>query len=108
MEDYLHKRGEKLLKTKLPWPSTYRPEVDVSPELGAYEAAYFQSLIDVLWWIFELGRAEPAMETSAMALMIDLPYKGHLKVLFQMFAFMKNKHNVVMVFEPTEPDINEL
>ena len=35
VEDYLHKRGEKLPKTKSPWPSTYRPEVDVSPELGA-------------------------------------------------------------------------
>ena len=42
-----------------------------------------------------------------MALMMDVPCKGHLKVLFQMFVFVKNKHNAVMVFEPTEPDIYE-
>ena len=80
----------------------------MSPELGAYEAAYFQSLIGVIRWIVKLGRDYLAMETLAMASMMALPRKGHLKVLFQMFAFMKNKHNVVMVFEPTEPDINEL
>ena len=38
---------------------------------------------------------------------MDLPCKGHLKVLFQIFAFLKNKHNSVMVFDPTEPDIDE-
>ena len=107
VEDYLHKRGQKLPKTKLPWPSTYRSEVDVSPELGAYEAAYFQSLVGVLRWIFELGRSDLAMENSDMASIMALPRKGHLKVLFQMFAFLNNKHNAFMVFDPTEPDINE-
>ena len=42
-----------------------------------------------------------------MASMMSLPHKGHLKFLFQMFAFLKNKHNADMVFDPTEPDIDE-
>ena len=79
----------------------------MSPELGPYEAAYFQSLIGVLQWIVELVGADLAMETLAMVLMMVLPCKGNLKFLFQMFAFLKNKHNAVMVFDPTEPDINE-
>ena len=107
MEDYLHKRGEKLPKTKSPWPGTYFPEVDVSPELKSYGASYFQSLIGVLWWIVELDCSELAMETLATASMMALLRKGHLKVLFQMFAFLNNKHNAFMVFDPTEPDINE-
>ena len=107
VESYLQLKGEKLPKTKSPWPSSYRPEIDVTPELGSTEAAYYQSLIGVLRWIVELGRADIAMETSAMASMMALPRKGHLKVLFQMFAFLKIKHNGVMVFNPTEPDLNE-
>ena len=77
------------------------------PELGPYEDAYFKYLIDVIRWIVELGNYEPTMETSAMASMMSLPCKGHIKVLFQFFAFMKNKHNAVMVFDPNEPDIEE-
>ena len=100
--------GEKLPpRAKSPWPSKYRPEADVTPELSPTKASYFQSLIGVLRWIIELGRADIVMETSALASMIAMPREGHLKVIFQMFAFLKGKHNEVMVFDPTEPDIDE-
>ena len=79
----------------------------MSPELGRYEAAYFQSFIGVLWWIVKLGHAELTMETSDTASIMALTHKGHIKVIFQIFAFLKNKYNAVMVFHPTERDINE-
>ena len=108
VEKYLTKQGEKLpLRVKSPWPSNYRPEVDVSPELSPIKASYYQSLIGILRWIVELGRADVCMETSAMASMMALPREGHLKTLLHMFAFLKIKHNGVMVFDPTEPDIDE-
>ena len=108
VEDYLLKQGEKgLPRAKSPWPSNYRPEIDVSPELSPNKASYYQSLIGILRWIVELGRADICMETSAMASMMALPRKGHLKVLFHMFAFLKMKHNGVMVFDPSEPTIDE-
>ena len=47
------------------------------------------------------------METSAMAPMMAMSRRGHLNVLFQMFAFLNTKHNGVMVFDPTEPDIDK-
>ena len=47
------------------------------------------------------------METSALASMMAMPREGHLNVVFQMFAFLKGKHNGIMVFDPTEPDIDE-
>ena len=37
-----------LLKAKPPWPSNYRPEADVTPELTPTKASYCQSLIWVL------------------------------------------------------------
>jgi len=47
------------------------------------------------------------METSALASMMALPREGHLNAAFRMFAFLKLKHNAVMVFDPSEPKINE-
>lgn len=38
---------------------------------------------------------------------MDMPQENHLKVLYQMFSFLKAKHNDVMVFNPTEPSIDE-
>ena len=86
--------------------SNYRPEADISPELPPHIASYYQSLIGILRWIVELGRADIVMETSAMASMMALPREGHLKTVFQMFAFLSGKHNGVMVFYPSEPDLD--
>ena len=59
VEDYSEKQGlGMLLKVKSPWPRNYRPEVDVSTELYSIQASYYQSLISILCWIVELGRAD--------------------------------------------------
>ena len=108
VEDYRQKHGlGPLHKAKAPWPSNYRPEMDITPELEPQQASYYQSLIGILRWIVELGRADLVMETSAMASMMALPREGHLKVVFQMFGFLKVRHNAVMVFDPSEPDLDE-
>ena len=39
--------------------------------------------------------------------MMALPREGHLKAVFHVFAFLKGKHNGVMVFDHTEPGIDE-
>ena len=107
VEEYRDRIGLKpLKKTKSPWPSNYRPEADVTPELSSVQASYYQSLIGILRWIVELGRADLVMETSALASMMALPREGHLNAVFQMFAFLKSRHNGVMVFDPTEPEID--
>ena len=55
VEEYLKKRGDGRwslpTKSETPIRSTYRPELDVSPELDAEDASYYQSLIGVLRWI---------------------------------------------------------
>ena len=107
VEDNLNKSGENFPPcVKYPWPTNYRPESDVSPELSSLKATYFQSLVGVLRWVVELGRADLAMETSALASIIGLPRVGYLEVVYQMFSFLKNKYNGVVVFNPTEPDLD--
>ena len=54
----------------------------------------------------ELGQADIVMETSALASMMVLPREGHLDAVFHMFAFLKRRHNGVIVFDPTEPGID--
>ena len=46
------------------------------------------------------------METSALASMMALPREGRLDAFFHMFSFLKRKHNGVIVFDPTEPEID--
>ena len=46
------------------------------------------------------------MENSALASMMALPREGHLDAVFRMFAFLKCKHNGVMIFDLTEPEID--
>ena len=107
VEEYCNKQGLGMLpKVKSPWPRNYRTKVDVSTELSSIQASYYQTLISILRWIVELGRADIVIETSALASMMALMQEGHLDAVFHMFAFMKRKHNGVIVFDPTEPEID--
>ena len=45
------------------------------------------------------------MKVSVMNSIIDIPLQGHLIIVFQMFSFLKSKHNGVILFDPTEPKI---
>jgi hypothetical protein len=49
-------------KAETPMQTSYRPELDVSSELGATEASYYQSLIGILRWVVELGRVNICLE----------------------------------------------
>ena len=49
VEVYLEGKGTKFpTKAETPITTSYRPEINVSPELGSYNAAYYQSLIGIL------------------------------------------------------------
>ena len=77
-------------------------------ELDPKRAQYYQSLIGVLHWIVELGRIDVMTEVSKLASHMALPREGHLEAVFQVFAYLKCKHNARMVFDPTYPDIVSL
>ena len=47
------------------------------------------------------------MDVPAMASVMALPLEGHLKAVFQMFSFLKRKHNGVTMFDPTQPEIQK-
>ena len=95
-------------KAETPLKSTYRPELDISAELNPTDASYYQSLIGVLRWIVELGRVDICLEVSIMSSHIALPRIGHMEALFQIFAYLKKFHNTELVYDQSDPGINEL
>ena len=108
VETYLRSVNKSLPKqAPAPFTADYRPEIDISPVLNAYESSYFQSLIGILRWIVELGRIEITCEVSMMASMMASPREGHLNQLFHIFAYLKLKHNSELVLDPTILDIDD-
>ena len=89
VETHLKASGESLpIRAKSPFSTGYRPEIDVSPELDATDAAYYQSLIGILRWIVELGRVDITTEVSMMASCMALPRRDHLKQLYHIFGYL--------------------
>ena len=94
-------------KAQTPLTMTYHPELDVSDELDPVMVAYYQSLIGILWWIVELGCTDICLETSMMSSHLALPREGHLEQLFHMFGYLKAHHNAEMVFDLSDPELDE-
>ena len=84
----------------------YRPELDISEELGSEEASYYQSQIGILRWMVELGRVDIITEVSMLASQMALPRRGHLEAIFHIYAYLEKKHNSTMVFDPSYPEID--
>ena len=54
-------------KPGTPIPTSYRPELDITPELISTDDAYYQSLVGIISWIVELGRVDICLEVSLMS-----------------------------------------
>ena len=80
-----------LSKAETPLTTSYRPELDVSPELG------------ILRWIVELGRIDICLEVSMMSSHLAMPRKGHLDQVLHIFAYLRKYHNTELVYDPSDP-----
>jgi hypothetical protein len=94
VEDWLAKEENKKRwklprKAETPLCTSYRPELDVTPELSTQEAPYYQSLNGILRWIVELGRVDICLEVSMMSSHLALPREGHLEKVLHIFAHLK-------------------
>jgi hypothetical protein len=92
-----------LPNAKTPLSSGYRPELDLSPELGSKQLNYYQGLIGVLRWICEIGRIDILMPVSMMSRYLVSARQGHLEQLFHVFAYLKHHPRSTMVFDDTIP-----
>ena len=86
---------EAKLKTtaRNPFPSGYKPKLDVTPELNDGLGSRFLQLIGILRWAIELGRMEIFAEVSQLSQHQALPSRGHLEALYHIFADLKKHEN---------------
>ena len=94
-------------RAETPMQTSYRPELDVSMELTPVLASYYMSLIGILRWIVELGRVDICLEVSMMSSHMAMPRQGHLDQVLHIFGHLKKYHNNEMVFDPSNPVIDE-
>ena len=95
------------IKADTPMTSTYAPELDTTPVLVPSGAAYYKSLNAILRWIVELGRCDICFEVSMLSSYLAHSREGHLAQLFHIFAHLKKYNNAEIIYEPTDPVIDE-
>jgi hypothetical protein len=82
---------ERQLKSnvKSPFPSGYRPDLDLTPELDPRHASYYASVMGVLHWCVELGQLDIMIEVQMLASFQVCPKEGHLETVFHVFSYLK-------------------
>ena len=94
-----------------PFPATYRPEVDTSPELGDELTTRYLQLIGILRWGVELGRIDIITEVSVLSQHQCNPRVGHLDAVYRIFWFLKcslkRGQKGRIVFDGTLPFVDE-
>jgi hypothetical protein len=94
------------VRSDTPMSTTYRPELDTSPEVSPEVANWYQSAIGILRWAVELGRIDLTTETSMLAAHMAMPREGHLIEGLGVFSYLKRHHNARIAFDPTYPEID--
>ena len=89
-----------------PFPTDYYPDLDTTAEFDEEQATYYQSQIDILHWIVELGRIDIATEVSLLGSHVTLPRKGHLQTVFHIYAYLMKRHNSRLAVDPSYPEID--
>ncbi|MHA7927589.1 MAG: Ty1/Copia family ribonuclease HI, partial [Marinobacter sp.] len=110
VEELLREDGNVFrLKTtaRVPYPTSYRPELDFSPELGPALHSRFQQLIGILRWAVELGRLDIYLETSILSQYLASPREGHLEAVYHIFAYLRRHPKSSVVFDPRTIDLDE-
>jgi hypothetical protein len=96
------------LTARNPFPSGYKPELDVTPELNNKLGLRFLQLIGILRWAGELGRLDIFVKVSQLSQHQALPRRGHLEAFFHFFAYLKKHENGAQIeFDPKIPNIDE-
>ena len=55
----------------------------------------------------KLGRVNICLEVSMMSSHLALPRRGHMDQLLHIFEYLKKHHNTEMVFDSSDPIVNQ-
>jgi hypothetical protein len=77
--------------------------LEETPKLLPELANYYQLQIGVIHWI---GQVNMITEVSKLASHMAMPREGHLQAMLHISSYLKKKHGLRMVFDPSYPDID--
>jgi hypothetical protein len=97
------------LKTtaKTPFPASYRPELDLTKELGPELLSRYRQLIGILRWAVEIGRLDVYLEVALLSQYLASPREGHLEAVYHIFAYLKAHKKCAVVFDPAPVGLDE-
>ena len=110
VEEILEEDGEGFkLKTtaKTPLPTSYKPEMDDSPELNSELLSRYRQLIGILRWAVEMGRIDIYVEVAILSQYLASPQEGHLQAAYHIFSYLQRRPVVKMVFDPVDVSLDE-
>ena len=110
VEAMLEAEGEGYrLKTtaRNPYPLSYKPELDVSPELNGELHARYRQLIGILRWAIELGRLDIYVEVSLLSQYLASPREGHLEAVYHIFAYLSKHSKTQIAFDARDVSVDE-
>ena len=93
-----------MLKTNhvsTPFPMSYRPGLETTPELGPELASRYLQLIGMLRWAIKLSRIDISYKVSVILQHLALPRQGHLEMVYHIFAYLNKHKNLKIVFDLT-------
>jgi hypothetical protein len=101
--------GRYVLPTRVgnPFVMGHEPELDETPALDPDRASYFQSIIGVMQWMYEIGCINIATEVSLLYMHLAYPREGHLNAALHVMGYLRSKYNSRLIFDPTYPHIDD-
>ena len=93
-------------KAKNPFKMRYNPELDTSPELDPYAALYYLIIIDVIRWIFKLGRIDIITKVLLLLSHAALPRKEHLEAAAHVMVHIGQRYSSRLVYDPSYSEID--
>ena len=87
--------------------TSYRLELDVSPDLGPNKASWYQYMIGILIWMVELVRVDIFLEFSMMQSNLALPRKVNLHQVLNIFSHLQKYYDTDLLYDPIYPCIDE-
>jgi hypothetical protein len=96
-------------KVKNLFPMIYRPELDVSDELGSELSSRYLQLIGIVHWAIELGCIDIFHKVSLLSQYQVSPRVGHLEVMYHVFAYLRNHLDMGQIaYDSLAPMLNDL
>jgi hypothetical protein len=99
IEKHLATENRSLRKSNQPMPTSYLPELDITPLLEDDEIHFFQSQISILRWMVELGRLDIYVNVALLSSYLTAPRKGHLEAIYCIYGYLKGHFRSTMVFD---------